>query len=515
MSPEADPTRTTSSSKGRVGRRLFWSMLGVATVAPIIAGIIAALVGQNIVAQEVRTEMIRQAVAVEALLADRLEEDADASRVLVEVLQEERDVRIAVQSASNRGRTLFQLVTSARRLLGSPLVDLAFVNTNGSIQYLSDESEQSLVEHVDSSKVIDGMDQFVTIPAAAARGDLPFLVYVRPVKVIGFEDSPNRLAILVARQTAFVDIGRVLRGMLMAFGVATLLSAVFSRVLARRITRRLDGLATASAALAAGDVTARAPVQGDDEVTEVARSFNDMAKQLEDLHVHEREFLMSVGHDLRTPLTTIAGYAEVLEEGNLADGETGRIAGVLANETSLLRRLVEDLMLLARLEAHEFTLEEEEVDVAAHIWEVVDAFGPRAEVAHVKLEHNIETTGKVTTDPDRLAQILGNLIENALRYTPEAGTVTVNLRPVGAEVEMTVTDTGSGIDPGDIPKVFEKFYVARHYRRVRPEGSGLGLSIVKQLVDALGGRVAVTSDLNVGTTVWVRLPGLRTDHAVP
>jgi two-component system sensor histidine kinase BaeS len=294
--------------------------------------------------------------------------------------------------------------------------------------------------------------------------------------------------------------------LILAFSIATLLSVVASRLLARRITRRLDGLADAAAALASGDGSARAPVDGDDEVTGVSHSFNAMANQLEDLATREREFLMSVGHDLRTPLTTIAGYAEVLEDGDLDSSETDRIAGVLATETSRLRRLVEDLMLLAGLEAREFTLEMESVDVSAHVREVVAGFEPRAEEARVALLTEIESTGFTNTDVDRIAQILGNLVENALRYSPEAGSVTVGVRRTGAEVEISVADTGSGIDPNDLDRVFEKFYVARHYRRVRPEGSGLGLSIVKQLVDALGGRAVVTSDVSKGTTVWVRLP---------
>lgn len=163
-------------------------------------------------------------------------------------------------------------------------------------------------------------------------------------------------------------------------------------------------------------------------------------------------------------------------------------------------------MLLARLEAREFTLDIEPVDVGAHTRELVDGFRPRAEALRVRLESDIEPTGLVETDADRLGQIVGNLMENALRYSPEAGAVTVRVRRVAEEVELAVADTGSGIDAADLPRVFDKFYVARRYRRLRPEGSGLGLSIVKELVDAMGGRVAVTSDPNEGTTVWVRLP---------
>ena len=481
-------------------------MLGVATVALFLAGVIAALVGQSIVGQQTRTEMARQTQAIEALLGERLAEDVDSSRLLSAVLHDERDVPSAIDGTAGRARGLFQLLASARRLFGSPLVDIAFVNVDGSVEFLIESTGSALAERLSAQSVLDGQDQFVQIPSSEVAGNVPFLVHARPIPVAGLENAPVRMAIVVARQSAFIDFAQVIRGMIFALGVAALLSALFSRLLARRITRRLDGLADAATALATGDVTARAPVEGDDEVTGVARSFNEMATQLEDLHLREREFLMSVGHDLRTPLTTIAGYAEVLEEGDLAPEETDRIAGVLATETSRLRRLVEDLMLLARLEAREFTLDLEDVDVAEHVRELVDGFGPRAEQARVRLDLEVESAGVARTDPDRVDQILGNLIENALRYSPEAGSVQVRVRPVEGEVELSVSDTGSGIDPADLPRVFEKFYVARHYRRIRPEGSGLGLSIVKQLVDALGGRVAVTSDVNEGTTVWVRLP---------
>lgn len=479
-------------------------MMGVATVALLIAGAIAAVIGQGIVGQQVRTEMIRQATAIENLLGERIQEDPDAARLLVSVLEGERGSDPTANAA--RARSLIQLVGSARRLFGSPLVDLAFADADGTVTFLTPGTDAALSGRIDRSRVFAGEPHFVTLPSDEVQGDLPFVIHVRPVAVEGLEGSPIRMAVVVARQSAFIEVGQVLRGMAIALAVATFLSVITSRLLAGRITRRLDGLADAATALAGGDVSARAPEEGDDEVTGVAKSFNAMAGDLEELAVREREFLMSVGHDLRTPLTTIAGYAEVLEEGGLDDAETARIAGVLATETSRLRRLVEDLMLLARLEAREFTLEAEHVDVSEHVREVTEGFRPRADEARVRLTADIEQTGLTLTDPDRIGQVLANLIENALRYSPEAGRVTVRVRRIGEEVEIAVADTGSGIDEADLSRVFEKFYVARHYRRVRPEGSGLGLSIVQQLVDALGGRVVVTSRIGQGTTVWVRLP---------
>ncbi len=485
-------------------RRIFWSMLAVATVALFIAAAIAALIGQNIVGGQTRSEMSRQAQAVEGLLGERLSEDNDSARVLGQVLEGVR--RVPAFQEAPRARGLFQTIEAARRLFGSPLVDLAFIDSDGTVSFLTPTTTEALAGLLDVERLRAGEGQFVTVSAEDSGGNLPFLVHARPVQIDGLDGASVQMAVVVGRRTAVIELDQVARGMVLAFAVAVLLSAVFSRLLARRVTRRLDGLADAAAALATGDVSARAPVRGTDEVADVARAFNDMAAQLEDLSVREREFLLSVGHDLRTPLTTIAGYAEVLEEGSLDDAETHRIAGVLAVETARLRRLVEDLMLLARLEAREFTLDIEPVDVGAHTRELVDGFRPRAEALRVRLESDIEPTGLVETDADRLGQIVGNLMENALRYSPEAGAVTVRVRRVAEEVELAVADTGSGIDAADLPRVFDKFYVARRYRRLRPEGSGLGLSIVKELVDAMGGRVAVTSDPNEGTTVWVRLP---------
>ena len=263
--------------RGRVRRRIFWSMLGVASVAMLIAGIVAALVGQNIVGRQVRTEMVRQAVAVENLLGERLLDEAEAANLIASVLQGDRDIPTAISGNANRGRALVQLVGSARRLFGSPLVDIAFADSGGSMHYLTASTQALLGDHVNSTGILTGRTQFVTVPASDIDGDQPLLVHVRPVVVAGFEESPVRMAIVVARQSTLLDMGQVVRGMFIAFAVATLLSAVFSRMLARRVTRRLDGLADAATALASGDVSARAPSEGDDEVTGVARSFNAMA----------------------------------------------------------------------------------------------------------------------------------------------------------------------------------------------------------------------------------------------
>ena len=160
-------------------------------------------------------------------------------------------------------------------------------------------------------------------------------------------------------------------------------------------------------------------------------------------------------------------------------------------------------MLLARLESREFDLQAEPVDLAAHLGEIVDGHRERADRAGVRVATDLANVGMVDIDPDRFGQIAGNLLDNALRYTPEGGAVTVRLSRRGSASALEVVDTGPGIDREDLPHVFERLYVAQRYRPVRPAGSGLGLAIVKELTDAMGGEVAVASTPGVGTTVTV------------
>jgi signal transduction histidine kinase len=230
-----------------------------------------------------------------------------------------------------------------------------------------------------------------------------------------------------------------------------------------------------------------------------------MASNLQATHRREREFLMSIGHDLRTPLTTIRGYAEALDDGTVGSEDTGRVAAVLHTQTDRLTRLVEDVMLLARLEAREFTLRPETIDVPAHLGGIVDTYRARAYEIGVNLEFASSGSAMANIDPDRLDQVCSNLIENALRYTPEHGTVTVDVDVDQGFVRLVVGDTGPGIEPADADRVFDRLYVSQRYRPIRPEGSGLGLTIVRELVDAMGGTVRVDSTPGRGSRFIVEL----------
>lgn len=318
--------------------------------------------------------------------------------------------------------------------------------------------------------------------------------------------GPNEIVIAIGRTTALLPVQAMSRALLLAVVLAVVMLVVFGTSTAQWVRNRLSGLEDASRQIADGDLTARAPVEGDDEIGTVSLAFNEMAENLEATQRREREFLMSIGHDLRTPLTTIRGYAEALDEGSIDGDDAARVAAVLHVQTDRLTRLVEDVMLLARIEAREFTLRAEAIDVAAHLGGVVDAFRRRADEVGIRIDFVSRGSRIATVDPDRLDQVCSNLVENALRYTPEGGMVTILVDSDDDGLLVEVVDTGPGIDPSDADHVFDRLYVAQRYHPIRREGSGLGLTIVSELVDAMGGTVSLASVPGEGSRFSVTLP---------
>jgi two-component system, OmpR family, sensor kinase len=259
--------------------------------------------------------------------------------------------------------------------------------------------------------------------------------------------------------------------------------------------------------IAAGELSTRLPEprpSDDDELADLMRSINVMAASLERSKGLEQQFLLSISHDLRTPLTSIQGYADAITDGATTDPKWA--AGVIRSEARRLDRLVKDLLDLARLQARTFTLEMRAVDLAGVVAATVDGFRPDAEAAGVALRVDASSPVRITGDGDRLAQVVANLLENALKFART--TVTVTVRLDGASAFVGVDDDGPGIAADDLPHVFERLYVARHEPTRRESGSGLGLAITQELVEAMGGRVAAEPAPGGGARMVVRLPAL-------
>ncbi|MFZ1993051.1 MAG: HAMP domain-containing sensor histidine kinase [Solirubrobacteraceae bacterium] len=311
----------------------------------------------------------------------------------------------------------------------------------------------------------------------------------------------GRVVLIRSARLAFAEWRPFLASLLIAGLGGAALAAVLSFLLARRLLRPIDQLAAATRRVSRGESDVAVPVEGEDELAELGRSFNAMASDLTRAREAQRSFLESVSHELKTPLTSIRGYAEALEEGAVSPAESGR---VVAAEADRLQRLVYDLLDLARLGRVDFAVQQRPVDLAAIGADAVRRHLPRAQELGVALTRTSESDRDAwgIGDEGRLLQATSNLIENALRLTPAGGAVEVRTGP-GA---INVRDTGPGLADEDLPRAFDRFYLYDRYRSERAVGSGLGLAIVKELTAAMGGQVSASGRPGGGAQFEIRIP---------
>lgn len=314
--------------------------------------------------------------------------------------------------------------------------------------------------------------------------------------------DPMGEAMAESTQLAFADAMR--QALLAATVIAVVTATVVSLAVAARIIRPISALAVAAQRIAGGHYDERVPVEEPAELGELATSFNEMAGSLEATERRRLQLVGDVAHELRTPLTTLDGYLEGLEDGVIEPSdETWRL---LRTETGRLTRLVADLSELWRAEAHQLSLHIEAVDVVAVATEVAERFAPLA--AARSLEFDGPTApALVRADRDRLAQIVGNYVSNAIRHAPEGSTIMVSAAEGAGTTRLGVTDRGPGLPADQLEAVFERFYRADPARTRSAGGSGIGLTIARALAEAMGGRAwAEPAHDGIGITFLVELP---------
>ena len=301
-------------------------------------------------------------------------------------------------------------------------------------------------------------------------------------------------------------VGRVLEGSLgvvLAALVAALVLAVLLGIVGRLVRRAgapVGDLIEAAGRVEAGEVGAKVEERGPSEVRSLARAFNAMTSRLEETDEARRRLLADVSHELRTPLTVMQGTLEGMLDG-LYPVDEEHLAPVL-EETRVLSRLVEDLRTLSLSEAGNLRLYREPTDLGRLLEEVVAGHRVTADAAGVSLSAELERGLPVLdVDPARIRQVAGNLVANALRFSPPGGSVVVTASRAASLVSVSVRDTGSGMEPGAVEHAFDRFY-----RSQSSPGSGLGLPIARNLVEAHGGRVQIESAPGLGTVVTFALP---------
>jgi len=348
---------------------------------------------------------------------------------------------------------------------------------------------------------------------------VPFLYVAVPLSTESFQGAVRIAEPLseIAREARQVRL-RMLVSTIVAFLPAIFIAAL----LARWISRRFATIMTYAGELARGNFRARLPLSGSSEFDQLAQKLNETAEKLQqtveqlklehtELEKVERirkDFVINVSHELRTPLASIQGYTETLMDGALDDPQHNmRFLGIIRHNAERLARLTADLLTLSRIEQKRQNLEFEPHPVNALIKEAVDVVRPIAEKSRICLRTEpAPDAASVWCDVEAVSQVLSNLLDNAIKYTPAGGNITVGARPTGHFVEVYVQDTGSGIPAEDLPRLFERFYRVDKARSREMGGTGLGLSIVKHLVALHNGTVRVESQVNAGSTFFFTLP---------
>jgi signal transduction histidine kinase len=296
--------------------------------------------------------------------------------------------------------------------------------------------------------------------------------------------------------------------------IALLLSLILAYALSRWVADPLQQVVRAAQAYPSGATQSLSP-RGPHEVQDLTRAFNSMVTRVENSQRSQREFVANVSHELKTPLTSIQGFSQAILDGTADTPETRRQAAqIIHTEAGRMHRMVLDLLDLARLDSGTADLKMSPVDMEALLQNVVEKFTPQARNAEIQLNLDIPQPLPVLIgDGDRLAQVLTNLVDNALKFTPPGGKVSLIATRAENEVQISITDTGPGIPPDALPRLFDRFYQVDVSRAGgEAHGAGLGLAIVKEIVDAHGGRISVRSELGHGTTFVIHLPFATTDR---
>jgi two-component system sensor histidine kinase BaeS len=498
--------------------------------ARLLAALLLVALGVLVMAGSTTYVLVEDTASDEAL--DDLREKAD------EVLRQSAAVRTAVERAGapdTEREDLRAFLVQVQRLLRLANARLVFVARDGRLLEASDlgtlapvlvGGDERLLELPDPLEP-DDVDATALAAGETVDGRVGSTVFVaRPVTVL--EGRGRARGVLVLTQDARTDpVGRAGPRFLVAALLALAASAGISVWLARRMTEPLRRVQATAASLAAGDLSARVvlPAGAADELATLAATLDTMAAELEQARGAERAFLLSVSHDLRTPLTSIRGYADALADGTIDAGDPEarlRAASIIGAEARRLERLVRDLLELARLDARAFDLHPRSCDAAAVVREAAEAFRPQADALGVELA--VETSSApvpAVLDPERLAQVVANLVENALQHTERRIVVTVAttgpasgvLPPETAPetLEIAVSDDGPGIAAEDAQRVFERLSTSRGGAG-RAVGTGLGLAIVRELVTAMGGTARV-EPVGRGARLVVTVPLPAPRHA--
>ncbi|MEH7333206.1 HAMP domain-containing sensor histidine kinase [Neobacillus drentensis] len=355
-------------------------------------------------------------------------------------------------------------------------------------------------------KILKGTPKNVPHDGLILEDDWKHATYIASISPVFIDNKVKGYVYMFQNTQKIKDL---ISGLNRHFLLAGLLSLLFMMIiiifLTRAVTHPLIKMSDATKRISKGDFSVSLPKLGKDEMGELGESIKVLASDLEILKNERNEFLASISHELRTPLTYIKGYAEIARRGDTTAADQDNYLGIIHEEAVKLSKLVKDLFNLAKMDENSFSIVKEEVHLLPYFQGIIEKVSPAFKENHMKLLLTCPSELYKELDPIRFEQVIVNLLDNARKYSEPYTKITVTVNQEDDKLHIGVEDEGKGIPEKDFARIFERFYRVDKSRTRALGGSGLGLSIVKQLVEAHGGTIEVFSNLNVGTTFKILL----------
>ncbi len=428
-----------------------------------------------------------------------------------------------VRSLRARGLSPEQIIQTLAEQAANQSTRILIVNPEGTV--LADTGDGWEGRGIDlSGQASERADRRLYVQGRLATGEGLFLYVAVPTQVpprLEGESGPQVWYVVLLsrpRQAIAAFAREIGAGFVLTALVALLVSIGAAFLIARSIAKPLQRVAAATEEIARGNYDQQLNITSPEEVRRLTDSFNAMVREVRASQQAQQDFVANVSHDLKTPLTSIRGFSQALLDGAATDRESSRRAAhVIHEEAERMGRLIDDLLDLARIEAGHIVMAEQPVAVSALLQKCAEKMALRAEQGEVTLELGPDSDLVVQGDRDRLAQVINNLLDNALKHTPPGGRISVAAMSVVEEgtkrgqwprsfAQITVSDTGTGIPPEELTRIFDRFYRGDRSRARDGKGAGLGLAIAKEIIQAHGGHITAESVVGLGTKFTITLP---------
>ena len=468
--------------------RLVLSYVLVVSLSLLLGLLTLVLVIRPALTRLTYATLLGKALPTARLVNQLAQQDTPIADLAIQLQEQSVEQSVRILLAEARGRIL---VDTGGTLEGRPTADLAAERPDANTRYVYGRYRLAGESFL-----------YVAVQVAVRRTDTAV-------------PRVNLLILAVPARGAWAILRELSLGFLLAGLVTLLVAGALALVITRSLGAPVKRIAAAARSIAQGDYDQQLVIEYPSEMVEVAASFNRMAHDVKQSRQAMRDFVANVSHELKTPLTSIRGFADAIVDGAAqGQAEQERAAGVIRDEALRMTRMVEQLLDLSRIESGQVAMGHNPVQVEQLLRACVERLSLAAQQKGVQLACDCPALPPLPGDGDRLAQVWTNLLDNALQHTPAGGKVTATAQVIaetstaGASrlVEVAVTDTGEGIPAAELERVFERFYQVDKSRARTRGGAGLGLAIAKGIVEAHGGRIRAESVVGLGTRLVVRLP---------